>query len=160
MNIDKLNQWITLIGNLGVVVGLFFLIIEIQQNSQLMKAQTRDSVTEKTLSFYESIYGDTDTFEAWDSVRNQSDITLPVIGDEMRFSQIALANFRLWENEWYQYQIGLFDIEEFEPRFVMWTRLLRSPAYRSIWADMKNSFAPGFRQKIDSLVSETEPTNQ
>ena len=160
MNLDKLNQWLTLLGNLGVVVGLIFLVIEVQQNSQLMQAQTRDSVTEKTLSFYESIYGATDTFENWESIRNRSEIAQPVSGEEMRFSQIALANFRLWENEWYQFQIGLFDINEFEPRYVMWSRLLRSPAYRSLWDQMKASFAPEFRNKIDSIISEIEAANQ
>jgi hypothetical protein len=35
---NKLNKWLTLLANLGVVVGIVFLIIEIRQTNTLMKA--------------------------------------------------------------------------------------------------------------------------
>ncbi len=33
MNFDKLNQWLSLIANVGVVVGIFFLAMEIRSNT-------------------------------------------------------------------------------------------------------------------------------
>lgn len=35
MNLDKVNQWLTLVANLGVLVGLFLLVIELNQATHL-----------------------------------------------------------------------------------------------------------------------------
>ena len=43
---DRLNQWLTLIANLGVVAGFVFLGMEIQQNSEAINAQTYQSRAE------------------------------------------------------------------------------------------------------------------
>ena len=44
---NKLNERLTLIANLSVVVGIVFLAAEMRQNTQAIQAQTRDSITEK-----------------------------------------------------------------------------------------------------------------
>jgi hypothetical protein len=35
MNLDKLNQWLSLLANLGVLVGLVFLIAELNQANRI-----------------------------------------------------------------------------------------------------------------------------
>ena len=39
MNMDRANRWLILGANIGVIVGLGLLIVEIQQNSELMRAE-------------------------------------------------------------------------------------------------------------------------
>lgn len=41
MRIDKLNAWMTLVANLGVVAGLVFVAFEIRQNSELLAVEAR-----------------------------------------------------------------------------------------------------------------------
>ena len=41
MDSDRLNRWITLGANLGVLVGIVLLLIELDQNRDMMRAQTR-----------------------------------------------------------------------------------------------------------------------
>ena len=46
MNLDNLNKWLTLGANLGVLVGIFALVIELQHSSRLAQVnayQTRNS---------------------------------------------------------------------------------------------------------------------
>ena len=38
MDLEKFNKWMTLIANLGVVIGIIFLIIEIQQNTAVTRS--------------------------------------------------------------------------------------------------------------------------
>jgi len=38
MNLDNANQWLTLLANLGVIAGIIFLGLEIQQNTRTMQA--------------------------------------------------------------------------------------------------------------------------
>ena len=46
-SMNKLNERLTLIANISVVLGIIFLAFELQQNTQAIQAQTRDSLTEK-----------------------------------------------------------------------------------------------------------------
>jgi len=39
MNTEKLNRWLALGANVGVLIGLILLVYEVRQNSELMQAQ-------------------------------------------------------------------------------------------------------------------------
>ena len=42
---EKLNHLLTLLANIGVIAGIIFLAVEINQNTDMMRAQTRSAVT-------------------------------------------------------------------------------------------------------------------
>ena len=46
---SKLNERLTLVANLSVVVGIVFLAVEMRQNTAAIQAQIRDSITEKQM---------------------------------------------------------------------------------------------------------------
>jgi hypothetical protein len=39
MDSDRINRWLTLGANVGVLVGIILLVLELNQNSVLMRAQ-------------------------------------------------------------------------------------------------------------------------
>ena len=39
MNTDALNKWLTLAANLGVLIGLILLVVEIRQNTDMMRSE-------------------------------------------------------------------------------------------------------------------------
>ena len=39
MDTEKLNRWLALAANIGVLIGLILLVYEVRQNSGLMRAQ-------------------------------------------------------------------------------------------------------------------------
>ncbi len=57
---EKLNSWLSLGANVGVVIGLVLLIVEINQNTAMMQSQIHQSRTDTSLSEqqanYNSIY--------------------------------------------------------------------------------------------------------
>lgn len=40
MKLTEMNQWFTLIANMGIVGGLFFLAYEVQQNTTQLRAES------------------------------------------------------------------------------------------------------------------------
>jgi hypothetical protein len=56
MNADKLNSWLTLGANVGVVIGLALLVYEINQNTEMMQAQINQSRTDTALSEQQAVY--------------------------------------------------------------------------------------------------------
>ncbi|MCP5347658.1 MAG: hypothetical protein R3F41_19085 [Gammaproteobacteria bacterium] len=41
MNTSKLNDWVSILANIGVLIGIVFLIVEIQQNTAELNAEAR-----------------------------------------------------------------------------------------------------------------------
>ena len=146
---DKINQYLTLLGNLGVVVGLVFLVIEIQNNTRATEGQTRDAMTERVINWQMNISANEFTATA---------LSKAVIGEELSQSEslavqaMVLANIRIWENEYYQYRQGLFSVEEFTPRIAVIEGNMKRCPYRKNW-DGGGTDSPEFSAFINKLVS-------
>ena len=52
MNSEQLNRWLSLGANIGVVVGIALLVLEINQNTEMMSAQMTQARTENLLDRY------------------------------------------------------------------------------------------------------------
>ncbi len=44
MSLDKVNRWLTLLANVGVLAGIVFLALEMRHSSNAINAQTYDSI--------------------------------------------------------------------------------------------------------------------
>lgn len=148
---SKLNERLTLIANIAVVLGIIFLAIELQQNTNAIRAQTRDSITEKQMSYLELQAATPHLVEAMNGDIN----TLDPTSRRIVVSHL-LAIFREWENSHYQYERGLFSPEEFEPRRTTWRAALTNPDSRQIWLETREWHSPDFRAEIDAIVAEIE----
>jgi hypothetical protein len=151
--VHKINERLTLVANLSVVVGIVFLGAEMRQNTRAVQAQTRDSMTDKQMRLAEWATGMPEliaTFQTVEAVGiEQADAT-----DQMRFFFFVVGNFREWENSYYQYRNGLFSPEEFEPRLVRWRKALANPNWRYEWDASREEFSPSFRAELDLIVAE------
>lgn len=160
MKLTKMNELLTLVANVGVIAGIFFLAMEVQQNTDMMQAQTRDAVTSKQANYYLTI--GTNEFAANLYFRgragefNEMDTSQDPEASAWFF--MAQANFRTWENEWYQYQKGLFEEPEFAARSANWgSTLWQFPGLRSVWNQSRRGYSSGFRNYLDQLVTDANP---
>ena len=55
MDSNTVNRWLTLGANVGVMVGLILLIVEIDQNSQLVRIQIEQSRSEAYVAWMRQI---------------------------------------------------------------------------------------------------------
>ena len=153
---ERLNQQLTLIVNISVVIGIIFLAVELRQNTQAIQAQTRDSITEKQM-----------TYLGWQATSPELAAVLAK-GDSAGYPSLSVAEahqwrgyvggqMREWENSFYQYEQGLFTADELEARRERWRSGMSdfpsSAAYRDFWATIRNGFAPNFRAEIDQIVA-------
>ena len=152
---DSLDRWLTWLANIGVIAGIVFLAIEIRQNTDMVRAQTRDNITDKQLTLFEWFAASPENIR----VREAGDQNTlePGTPEYAQYGWMIAGNFRLWENEWYQYQQGLFEPEEFEPRIEMWRAMLRSsPGMREVWTFQRVAYSPEFKAFIDALVDRAQ----
>lgn len=55
---DKLNKWLTLGANLGLIAGLFFLTLQIRQNTSQMRTEASFSINQSLNNLNSAIYQD------------------------------------------------------------------------------------------------------
>jgi len=151
----KVNQWLALVANLSVIAGIVFLAAEMRQNTQAIQAQTRDSMTEKQMMWLASVYTNPEVADIYQRGSVEDDLATPMEG--FIYAMAVGADFREWENSYYQYERGLFTAEEFEARRERWrTSLENYPRQRRHWTTVRTGYAPSFQAEIDRMVAELE----
>lgn len=152
VNADKLNKWLALIANVAVVAGIVFLALELNQNSRMMKTQTRNAITESILNF--QFNAETSGLREI-AYRANTDLSSLSADEKQKVFQLYVSNLRLWENIHYQYRNGVFDEDEFAAERNSWRALgERTPLLRSVYCQVKQrgSLSPAFVVEMDKLA--------
>ena len=151
MKISALNEGVSLIANIGVIGSIIFLGLEMQQNTEMMQSQTRNSIVENQLSVYEKMVENPELFDIADKRSANLDVA---DAERQQLHVFILSQLRIWENEFYQYQIGLYAAEEFEARKIWWGRIMSRPVNLQTWRVEQETFYPDFRIYMNELLDE------
>ena len=108
MDNNRLNSWLTLGANIGVLIGIILLLVELNQTQEIARAEIRNEVYQ----------GLTDSLALMD--RDTTEILAKLhAGEEIDYAEALLADrwaetlYRYWENADYQYQMGMYDESEY-----------------------------------------------
>lgn len=148
----RINNWVNVAASVGVLMGILFLALEISQNTEMMRSQARDAITDKQMMFSEWVTTEPEMAAAIVAAGQGLDKMTP--DHLVMYSYFMAGVWREWENSYYQFQQGLFDMAEFEPRMVRWRSQMQSPAARTLWTSNREWYAPGFRSRVDALIAE------
>ena len=120
---DRLNQWLALAASLGVLVGIVFLIVEIQQNTTLMKATAFQDRSNNLIELSSMAVESPELLSALTKLnfpkglchpdRTQLDSLTPLESTALKY-YIAANLFRI-QNLEQQYARGLISPDLFEP---------------------------------------------
>lgn len=150
MKAKRINDWLTLGANFGVLIGIILLLVELNQNSTMMRAQTRFEVSQGIVDLLNLSASN----EQLASVLRRADSGEELTPDEYKqFQHRSYALFRYLENIHYQYRQGLFDEAEYSTQKAAWTWYLNSSkAAATEWCIIRPSISPEFRSEVDSVL--------
>lgn len=152
MNADKANRWITLGANVGVLIGIILLIVELDQNRDMMRAQTRHDMAVLAIQRNDAAAADPELLDIMQRARAGESLDEL---ENLRYRFRTMATFREWEDVHYQYKLGLFDEEEFAAYSRAWTLMGQGSAgYRRVWCEFRSQTSPDFRAEIDAMFAE------
>jgi hypothetical protein len=144
------------VGLLAIFLGLVFVGLEMRQNTKMMRAQIRNSMTENTMEYV----GWSATSEALAeavAINRQEGAAELTPSQYHMVRAWAGAQMREWENSFYQNKLGLFTEAEFGARKNIWRQRMTTGArreiYRRLWMDLAETFAPDFRDEIDRIIA-------
>jgi len=143
-----------LVGIVAIVLSLVLVAYELRQNTTVMRAQTRDAMTEKQMMFSDWVATNRYTAEVL-TLSGQGKLE-PGTPEWLSFEFFAQGVIREWENSYYQYEQGLFDPEEFAPRLVRWRDVISLGPMRAYWSSSREQFSPRFRDEIDAILQQAD----
>ncbi len=145
---EKLNQWLTLIANVGVLLGIVFLAFEVQQNTTAIQSQTRATVFSGVQE------------ELWKNME-YTDVTLNMLATErelspeekVRFDAWMMASMKARAFAWLEFESGNFDPVQWETEQIVITLVLGCSRCRDWWKKVgRLGFSPEFVVLVDNLI--------
>jgi len=143
------GYWLSIFANLAVVAGIVFLAVEIRQNSEMMKAQIRNDVTQ-------NVFTNLDRAMRPDVIAaglRQANGEEPMPGDEILLGMMVRSGLRSFENSRYQHSVGLFDAAEYRAIIAFFDSFLDDPFAVKFWNENREQFSEGLWPVVDSLIA-------
>jgi hypothetical protein len=145
-----LGQALGLIANLGVIAGILLLVFELNQNRDMMRAQTRNELARALHDLLSLTVSDGELSEIM--IRDNAGVELTNAEASRVRSRYELG-FRYWENVHYQYRQGLYDESEFSRHAdTMVVVVDRTPSMVRYWCDERTLYSAPFMEFLDELL--------
>jgi len=149
-----LGQTLQLLGNVGVILGILLLVFELNQNRDMMRAQTRNELARGLNDVLSLTISDPGLSEIIVRANAGEQLTPP---ESLRLVQRTELAFRYWENVHYQYRQDLYDESEFSRHAdTIATVLTGSQNMLPFWCDQRLLYSVPFMEFIDELLAESE----
>ena len=145
-----LGQALQLLGNAGVIVGILLLVYELNQNRQMMQAQTRNELSQGIIQILLAFTDDEESASLW----NRGQLGHELTEDELaRYRRMAVAELRYHENVHYQYRQGLYDESECEAHREQWKRLFGEKGRVGVFCTARPGLSPEYVAEIEGLLT-------
>jgi len=150
MTVDKLNNWLTLVANLAVLFGIGLVVLELQQNGEMMRSQTRSQISAEIIELLSDVASDPQLA----SLIRRADKGEELTPDEWsQYFHRTAAMFRSFENVHYQYRQGMYDETEYLAYQEAWRMFFQnSKSAVVLWCGFQPITSPEFRNAIDALI--------
>jgi len=150
MDIDRLNRWIALLANLGVLVGIFLVLVELRQNTESAELQAAQSYV--TLS-HELDFRIVDDPSLTALFLTAPDERTPE--ESRRLDRWYFGSLRTWENGYYLYKRGVLDKDLWSGQEAFMADLMSSSdELREYFQTNRSYFSAGFAAFLDELIED------
>ncbi|MGI9249357.1 MAG: hypothetical protein ACR2QI_10100 [Woeseiaceae bacterium] len=150
MDSDRLARWLTVGANVGVLIGIILLIVELDQNRDMMRAQTRHELAMGIVDLLQIPASNEQLADLMYRANSGEEITPREL---FQFQMRTNALFRYWEDVHYQYRVGLYDEIEFGKQRDAWkASFAKSSLAVQYWCQVRSLYSPDFTSEMDNLL--------
>jgi len=150
MNVEPVNRWLTLAANVGVLVGIAFLIVEINQNTQATNSASRDASVAHVLNYFEQGMDNQVIARAYHKYRSGEQIDA---FERRQLYNYQYYNFKIFENIHLQYEQGLFSDREWAKYRRIIRRVFDSDEIAlDMWNSRQGNWTEEFEEEVADLL--------
>ena len=151
---EELNQWLTLLANVGVLIGIGFLAYEIRQNTKATHAQTREAVLAGRQVQLAAVREDPNLIK---SLIKQDPLT---DDEQIKLFTWLTSALSAREFSWLQWKSGVIDETQWQSELAVLRGLLQAPTVRLWWKNVGHiTVSSEFRQYVDSQMEDLPPSH-
>jgi len=151
MKIDSIDRWLSFAANIGVVIGIAFLAIEVRQNSEYMALQLEfGQPTQKIFDNNRDMQNPVTAKIFAKAVENPAELTFD---EALVASSLVLNMLNEWEDRYLIHSAGLtgeIDWQQHISENIDWT--LGNPFAIEIYRSNRIAFEDEFVEYIDGLL--------
>ena len=155
MDLDRLNRWLTLGANLGVLVGIFFLAFELRQNNDLLQAQARETKLERRTGFNLTVASTPALARITAKLDQGQELTPTEMVQQEAYNRAILASFEWQFNEYRRGRLGFDDLEIGSWR-VAFQETGNTRLMGETWLEWKNQASQEFADFMEEFVIRSE----
>ena len=152
MNSPKINDWLAIVANIAVVGGIVFLAIEVRQNNELLRSESRQALVTNDVASLAANFQNADVFA---KLVSESEMSAE---DQLRLSFMFALDLRNREFEYFQYINGLLD----EQTWLAYRHVIlinhSAGLGRTWWNEVGRGIVdPDFAKLVDELLVDAQP---
>ena len=153
MKLEKINPWITMATNIGVLVGIVLLLLEVNQNTTALEIQADDANFSQWTELNRLVAGSTELAEI--VVRGNVDLTSLDSVEELQYGHYQINYLNVIEHSFRAAQRGI-GVDGEEVYAAVLADNLENPGARAIYENYKNFFGEDFIAWADQILNENE----
>ena len=160
MSLETVSAIAQIVAAIGVIASLFYLAVQIRQNTRSQKSIVVDSLTSSLIALFGQQSATTEHMRAFASV--VEDWRGATEEDRLRTVSMIFGTFKLFENAWFQYRQGTLEQEQWESWDLHIRVYYHRPGVQDWWSDRRTMFALGFRNYVEATkpVTGVSPLSQ
>jgi len=147
VTLETLSAIAQLIAAIGVILSLFYLAVQIRQNTKSQRSMVVDSLTSSLIALLGPQASDPALVRAFGAA--VEDWPGATEEDRLRAIPVLFSIFKLFENAWFQQRQGTLEREQWQG----WDLYLRAyyhrPGVKVWWSLRRGMFAAGFRDYLE-----------
>ena len=153
MNLDRLNQWLSLGANVGVVVGFLLMAAQLNLNTEAIRLQNRLDLNRGVTAAETAFMGETTYIAFANAVLKPSELT-----DEQMLQLWAYLNVGLSaaENTWIAYEAGFATEGDWEDARRLAKTFLAFKVGQIYWENAKANYGAEFVEAVDVDLSSSD----
>ena len=144
MNWEAISAVSEIIGAIAVVVSLIYVAAQIRQNTKIMRAGTKQSLTEATQGVIYKAMDHSDEF-----VKLVSGAEPDSPEEDARMSLLTRAMLRGFESQCYQFDSGMLESQEWRALQTAIRELCSLPGFNRYWQQLKPHMSERLKKVID-----------
>jgi hypothetical protein len=144
MNWEAISAVSEIVGAVAVVISLIYVAAQIRQNTKMMRATAKQSLTDASQSL---IYTAIDKSEEWVKLTTGDDASTRE--EDARMSLLVRAMLRGFETQCYQYESGLLEDDEWRALRAAIKDLCSLPGFNKYWQQLKPHMSERLKKVVD-----------
>jgi uncharacterized membrane-anchored protein YhcB (DUF1043 family) len=147
---DRANAWFTLFANVGILVGLVLVAIELNQNTNQLRLQLTFQANQKIFENNRELIGSNPTPTIAKSITNPENLTYE---EYLTASAYVLNMLNEWEDRYFIFEAGLISETDWKDHIdenISWT--LGNRFAQKTWQITKSCFEIKFAQYVDQAL--------